>query len=381
MSHVYASLKRISIDTSAIHKSSSIAEYVNSLFQPNSILRWSWQELAFYEIVDINKYHARMEAFATFYNRFYQGQRKYSLNPEEQYTIFDYPIFGITFVAFSSCCNNDLLNKQGRIHPDALSAAANELHNIKYKNRLLIALWHHNTSGGPSDIDYLDADVLQVFIDCGFSIGLHGHQHKPQYINEQFLFGSNRKITIISAGTLCGGKREIPLGYARSYNILTIDTDKYAAVLHQRRMMNNDLALPVWAPGWYPSSGHSYVSFDIQHPITSANDLSRLEEAEQHIATKEYGIAKTILRPLYCYNGLARRMLLECYINQPNAQEVIQTFFPPASVAEAIYVADALWEEKDYRQLRLLLGSEFISQSTDPAIIEIRTKYMNRLSR
>ena len=45
---------------------------VRQMFSENTKMRWSWDELRFYEIENDEVYRARLEAFATFYQRFYQ---------------------------------------------------------------------------------------------------------------------------------------------------------------------------------------------------------------------------------------------------------------------------------------------------------------------
>jgi len=63
-------------------------------------MRWSWDELRFYEIENDEVYRARLEGFATFYQSFYQDERSYSLDPALEFEIFDYPI--VYFRAMSS---------------------------------------------------------------------------------------------------------------------------------------------------------------------------------------------------------------------------------------------------------------------------------------
>ena len=147
-------------------------------------------------------YDARLEAFCNFYRSFYGGHRVYSLAPTDQLDIFDYPEFAITFGTFCSCYNNDPYHKEAQFTRIVLRRWK-ALRHFRYADRLLLAVWHHNTAGGPSESDYMDADTLQPLIDTGFSIGLHGHQHKPQFIEERFLFGEARKVTIVGRGTLC----------------------------------------------------------------------------------------------------------------------------------------------------------------------------------
>src|ERR1700704_2285578 len=91
--------------------------------------------------------------------------------------------------------------------------------------------------------DYMDPGILQNLIDNGFSLGFHGHQHRPQFLDTRFRYGTNRKITVISAGTLCGGP-SFPHG--RAYNVVELDTDTRTGRLFVREMQNHNLSLPIW---------------------------------------------------------------------------------------------------------------------------------------
>jgi hypothetical protein len=83
-----------------------------------------------------------------------------------------------------------------------------------------MAVWHHSTKGGPRQTDYLDADFLQHLIANGFSLGFHGHQHKPEFLDERYAFGGEKKVNVISASTLCGGEKTLPAGFPRGYSRL-----------------------------------------------------------------------------------------------------------------------------------------------------------------
>ena len=172
-------------------------ELIGSLFSEKSNLRWSWEELALYQIKDSEQYSRRFHPFVEFYKSFYGGNRPYSENEEKQFDIFDYPDDAITITGFSSCSNNDLLNRQGAIHPDCLATASEQLRLPKYHGRLRLAVWHHHIEGPPSSVDFMDPDIVQNLIYRDFSLGLHGHQHKPEYLDYRFRHGSNRKITLI----------------------------------------------------------------------------------------------------------------------------------------------------------------------------------------
>lgn len=358
----------------------SLNEALADLFSPHSIHRWSWKDLQLFKLSDNDGYNRRIELFAELYFRFYAGARSYSLLPEEQYDIFSYPSHGIVVAAFSSCYNNDPLHKAGCIHPDAIAAAARKIESLRYQGYIPIAVWHHNTAGGPHSDDYMDADTLQILIDCGFSIGLHGHQHKPTFVDERFRFGTGRKITVISAGTLCGGLHSLPHGHNRSYNVIEINTSSFSATVHQRQMVNETLSTPVWSFGWYAESGASMITFEVQKPLVPLTSLnSKLSQAESLIAQNDYDGARGILLALAPTDGIARRMLAECYTVVPYDTDLINCLFPPQSVSEAVLLADALWEMGDKYRLGELLRLGVVAGSNDPAATELRHRYQERV--
>ncbi len=380
--HTIHSLKPLPLDPTDPKTKQLMGGYVQQLRVPDSKLRWSWQELCLYEVTNNDWYLARLDAFCTFYTRFYQSDRVYSLEPRQQYDIFDYPQYGVALAAFSSCYNNDPLNERGVICPDCLAEAGSKLRQGQYTNRLLLAVWHHNTSGSPIQSDYMDSDILQVLIDNGFSIGFHGHQHRPQFIDERFRFGDNRKITVISAGSLCAGPGELPTGHARSYNLFQIDTSTFKAKLHLRRMHNESFNQPIWGPGQFPSSLTSAVEFTIQGPpqrATSRAVASALGQGEALVRSKRYDKAVSFLKPLAQSKPLARRLLLECYMGLDDTKKIVDEFYPPVAVGEIVCVAYALWTEKRLDNLRDLLGFDIVRNSTDPTVAQIRHLYQERL--
>ena len=207
-------------------------ELVEQLFAPSSRLRWSWTEFMLYKIADEEMYKQRFGAFVDFYSRFYAGQRSYSINPAKQVDIFDFPDWGITIAGFCSCYNNDLFNKQGVIYSDCIAGVGERLRKFSYQDRLRIAVWHHNIAGPPLQVDYMDPDIVQNLIDSGFSLGFHGHQHKPQFLDTRFLHGPDRRINIISAGTLCGNAA---FRFGRAYNLVELDIEKKNRAFARKR--------------------------------------------------------------------------------------------------------------------------------------------------
>ena len=153
--HFRESLERVEIP------SGGPRELIGPLFTGQSNLRWSWDELALYQIKDFDMYSKRFLPFVTFYDSFYGGSRRYSANEESQFDIFDFPDLGVSVTGLSSCSKNDLLNRQGAIHPDCLATASEELRKPKFHNRLRLAVWHHHVEGPPLEVDYMDPDIVQ----------------------------------------------------------------------------------------------------------------------------------------------------------------------------------------------------------------------------
>ena len=376
---VHASLKEIKFPQDDPSKEDIIVRYVSGLYAPGSKLRWSWRSLCFLELTDTEHYRLRMQPFADFYREFYRGARTYSLDPEKQYDVFGYPELGITIAAFNSCFNNDPLNRVASIHPDCIAGASQNLRSDRYR-RLRLAAWHHSASGTPTQIDYLDPDTLQVLIDCGFSVGLHGHQHRPRFIDEYYQFGMNRKITVISAGTLCGGRDSLPSGQQRAYNIIQLNTEKLKGMIHLRQMQNNNLSSPIWGPGPFPSSRKSYIDFHVQPPTEFDEDRITfiLVEAEALLRENPKEAVK-LAQPFVKTNALARRIVVEGLAVIGDSKSIIECFYPPTGAAEIIYVADALWEQGERERLKDLINSPIVRDATDPSITEVRRKYSRRI--
>jgi hypothetical protein len=357
-------------------------ELVSQLFSADSPLRWSWSDFELFEITDREMYDRRLEAFSSLYATFYEGAREYPLDPTEHFEVFDYPQFNLTFIGFSSCFNNDIFNKQGAIHPNCIAKAGLALRDGRYGDRIRVAVWHHNTEGVPIQSDYMDADILQNLIDRGFSLGFHGHQHQPQFLDCRFRYGGNRRITVISAGTLCGGAA---FRFGRAYNIIELDTVQLSGRLHVREMQNDNLNLPIWGPRSLPPNTQSYLSFKYDPPpeplVRVDRNTSAMLEAESLHGEGRYAEAATILEGLAANDKLARRLLLECHVAAGNHNEIIKTFDSPESASEIISLMDALWSEGPRDRLRELLVEDVVTNSTDPSVVEMREKYEKRLSR
>lgn len=224
LNDVMSSVQRIEIPIEPEKR----ARLVEELFTPKSALRWSWRELCFFKITNGDMYRDRFRYFASTYNSFYQGKRKYQLEPEQQFDVFDFANLGFCVIALNSCFNNDPLRRAGAFHPNTLTEACRALRQSNRDGWLTAVAWHHNFVGGPTQDDYLDAGFLQLLIDAGASLGFHGHQHLPECFDERFRLGNKpRKITIVSASTLCAEPNNLRPGIPRSYNIVELNIATY----------------------------------------------------------------------------------------------------------------------------------------------------------
>ncbi len=368
------SLTRVDIDPDAQKG------LIGQLFRQDSPLRWSWDEFALYEVTDPDTYNRRVDAFCAFYRTFYRDKRSYEADPARHLDVFDCPNFGISVVGFSSCYNNDLLNRQGAIHPDCIAEAGYRLREISLSHDpVRIAVWHHNTEGPPAESDYMDPDVVQNLIDSGFSLGFHGHQHRPEFLDTKFRHGPDRRMTVISAGTLCGGAA---FRHGRAYNIVEIDTAARTGRLHLREMQNNNLQMPIWGPRALPPNRASYQEFEFDPPppfVKPDRSTVLLNQAQTLYDGGEFRQAADLLAPLAADDPLARRLLLECLLRQGDGQAIIARFDPPESAAEAIALMDALWQESARPRLAEVLKLPLIAGAADGAVIEIRNKYAARI--
>lgn len=352
------------------------------LLQRGSNLRWSWRERKLYEIEDLDLYARRLEVFAEFYERFYEGKREYSLDPAEQFEVFDFPDLEITIVGFSSCYRNDPFNTAGDIHPDALAAAGRMVRGPQFSRRLLFAVWHHSISAPPPRVDFMDEERVQILLDYGFTLGFHGHHHRPEQITDRSRFGQLGKITVISAGTLCGGERSLPPGRARGYNVVEIDRENRVGKLHVRRMRNDNLDHPLWGSDIIGDDA-PHCEFDLAVLERFAPDekqmlkVSRAEDLQREGKHEE---AAAILQDVAVANDIARRLLLKSLGELEDAKRIAQNFDPPVSDDERIYLMEALWDLRETERLADLLESAGISDSESPQVRAVRDRCRQRIA-
>lgn len=375
---VMRSAQQIAIPGNTRDKAALVAE----LLMPRSTLRWSWRELCFYRIFDTDRYLNRLRHFATIYSKFYQGKRAFSCDPEQQYSLFDFPDVGFCVAALNSCFNNDPLRRAGSFHPSALTAACRALRQPKRAGWLLAAAWHHNLIGGPGQDDYLDPEFLQVLMDSGVSLGFHGHQHLSDCFDERYRIGPDtRKLTIVSASTLCAEPGNLSPGTPRSYNIIEIDTDAWRGSVHQRQMVNRLYTLPIWGPGHFISTNNSFCDFDLCKPLAARSaGLSQqllLEKADEAVGSGLWREAINILHAMRDI-PLARPLLLRALGELDDARSTMESLWPPQSAAEAVTIGGAILELGAREEANAFMHLDLVAGSTDASVRDISRRIHER---
>jgi hypothetical protein len=327
-------------------------------------------------------YNNRLQHFADTYTRFYRGRRSYSLDPEKQFDIFDFPDYRFCVAALNSCFNNDPLQRSGSFHPGALTEICRLLRQPKRSGWLSAATWHHNLAGGPNADDYLDVQFLQILIDAGASLGFHGHQHLPECFDERYRIGpSQRKMTVISASTLCAEPKNLKPGVPRSYNVIEIDADAWTGRVHQRQMINQIFNLPIWGPGHFTSTNRSYFDFDLCKPLearsTERDNQLLLKLIDEQVGNGHYNEAlKTIRNARHI--PLARPYLVKVLeaINDPRT--TIAELWPPHTVPEAIALGGAVFEAGSKQEAIDFSQLSIVSSSTDASLKHISNQIIER---
>lgn len=248
---------------SVVLSSKPYNENLKEYFSQVSNLRWNWKDRNFYEINDAENYKKRFELFVSFYNHFYEGIRKYPINPECQAYTYTDEEFKVTFCGLNSCHKLDHLCDTGNIAEDALISVGEELNDSYNQGFLNIAIWHHHYYGRPLETNYMDRSILTDLLSNDVHIGLFGHQHHFQIAEEysDMLLSKDdkvQKLLLVSSGTLFGTKKELAFGDHRQYNVIEVEHHNGCADIYinirEDKNPNPNNKIPHWAMKALPNS-------------------------------------------------------------------------------------------------------------------------------
>jgi hypothetical protein len=238
-----------------------------ALFEPASPYRWDWKSRCLYKIQDETLYSQRLAAFWAFFERFYSGHGEMlRVAPWSDANLYSLDNGRIGIAAFNSCSGNDCFAFHGEISREAVAQAHLDLKDLG-PWRLRIAVWHHDIEGPPQRMDYMDIEVVRGMIGRGFRLGLYGHQHRVQITPQHARLLDEETMVVASAGSLCAGRRELPMGSLRGYSIVEIRDDYSGARIHIREMRFANLFSRAVLRDF---EGRSYVDLEWTTPLDAA---------------------------------------------------------------------------------------------------------------
>ncbi|MYG40473.1 MAG: hypothetical protein F4201_06640 [Nitrospira sp. SB0677_bin_15] len=208
------------------------------LYAKDAIFRWAWKTRTLYRIADPKLYEKRMNAFWTFFDRFYEGVSGLlaGQNPSDV-RLFSLCNDRIGVAAYSSRHGNDCFAFHGMIRRESVARSYLDQNDSGKMYDLRMAVWHHSIEGSPYRTDYMDVDVVRGMIGRGFRLGLHGHQHRAQVTPQKICLPDRETMAVVSAGSLCAGVEELPMGTPCQYNVLEIAEDFCRVRVHVRAMI------------------------------------------------------------------------------------------------------------------------------------------------
>ena len=320
-----------------------------ALYEPGSRYRWDWKSRRLYRIKEDAAYASRLDAFWTFFSRFYSGVTgMLSVSRGSDANLYSLDDGRIGVAAFNSCAGNDCFSFQGEIPREAVAQAHMDLKD-RGPWRLRIAVWHHDIEGPPNRADYMDAEIVRGMIGRGFRLGLYGHQHRLQVTPQHARLLGDETMAIASAGSLCAGRWELPTGALRGYSIIEISDDYSSARVHVREMGFANLFTRAVLREF---SGRSYVDLTWTTPLDASGrpedpvaqrTTTAVREAEEALrADHDPARALDLLTaPGLADHPFGRRLLLEAAQAAGDARRTVAALSDPRTVEELVALFDA----------------------------------------
>ena len=312
---------------------------------PNTPFRFCYKTRKLYQIEDLVGYEERFRHFNEFILKFYENSDlQFPLHADNSYNLFRLDGSKIVVAGFNSCLHNDCFNPVGKISDKAIGDAYLKIKDADVDHLLAIAVWHHSINGPPTSNDYMDINHVREMASRGFKLGLHGHQHKMDVFPETVRLPGEEQILVVSAGSLCVGPSELPVGERRQYNVIEISDDYASVRIHVREMV----APRTFAPRYlHYFGGNSYTDFKLLDEATLLKySIEKTLQAENLIAEKSFtDAAKLLLSDRASETEHGRRLLYEACIMGKLFDVAIENFNPPSSISELFLLVDALCDK------------------------------------
>lgn len=320
-----------------------------ALFEPDSPYRWDWKSRRLYRIKNPHLYNQRLVAFWTFFERFYAGyDGMLRVAPWSDANLYSLDNGRIGVAAFNSCVGNDCFAFHGEIPRETVAQAHLDLKDFG-PWRLRVAVWHHDIEGPPQRADYMDLEIVRGMIGRGFRLGLYGHQHRVQITPQHARLLDQETMVVASAGSLCAGRRELPMGALRGYSIIEIRDDYSGARVHVREMHIANLFSRAVLRDF---EGRSYVDLEWTTPLDAAGRpenpaddkrIATLRKAEDALYGRNDPVEALRLLSTFdvAENAFGRRLVIEAAAAHGDPLKLIEIMREPQSIEELVQLVDA----------------------------------------
>ncbi len=326
-----------------VHTDSVTGDIKAELYAEDSLLRWDWKNFQLYRISNTGLYEQRLAAFWRFFDRFYDGVSGLmtSQNPADA-RLFSLCDDRIGVAAYNSCHGNDCFAFHGMIQQGSIARSDLLLRDSGKTHDLRIAVWHHSIDGSPYRTDYMDCDVVRGMIGRGFRLGLHGHQHKAQATAQEIFLPDRERMAVVSAGSLCAGANQLPVGTPRQYNVLEIASDFRSVRSHVRAMNVANLFSRAQLPEFGERSYFDLTWCAPRNAVGSQIDVlarrrdTLIDQAEMAAKSGKHSQAVSILkalRPLEA-GSYERQLFLQAATDGHDWKSVIDATDPPTTINE-----------------------------------------------
>ena len=304
-------------------------------FQPDSLVRWDWENQQAYLISDKRMYESRYDHFRQFLSEFYRDLDTVNFSCQENDLVFFEDLdLGVVIVGFASWYGNDCFCDVGDITPAAMARAQQLLENSSAP--LAIAVWHHSIAGGPRAHDYMDARVIHRLIDFGFSVGFHGHQHFADAVPFEIRLPNLTSMVVVAGGSLAVGDSQLPMGEQRQFNIVEIDPCGESLTVHVRAMSN---AVVFSGSHRNDFGGNTFIKLCLPRSpsrTTKPTQTQRIDDALSALANGVYQRALDLIAgPEFSDSIEGRLVRIEALDGLGQLDDLIEVLDPPMNPDEA----------------------------------------------
>lgn len=326
-------------------------------FEASSNVRWNWKEQKAYEISNSDLYESRFKHFRQFQADFYAGLDPSPLAHSDGDLVFvEYPSLGLVIVGFASWHGNDCFCHVGEIDSTSLASSRELLAGSNAP--VAVAVWHHSVVGGPRANDYMDQLVIHKLIDFGFSVGLHGHQHYPGAAPFELRLPNLTSMTVVGAGSIAVGDRELPTGERRQFNIVVIDPNSDSITVHVRAMSSGGVFTGSHRDDF---GGKTFIKLNL--PISPSRPkppttTQLLDDAMKAVATEQYERALELISEINTsYLHEKRQIKIRALDGLGRQEELIELLDPPQSVDEVVRVISLLLDSGQFDEAAVRLNA------------------------